>query len=122
MDEYIDGKKVEPVIEKETGFGSEDYKSPVADTSKETREVAHELSMRPYRDFFNIPNEMYDSKLEEIISWAKQGNGSLEESLSKLDNLSSKMGSPSLGESKLEHLYRRVKILQSLSAIANGEF
>jgi hypothetical protein len=117
MDEFINGKKVEVV---ET---PKEFKSPVSDTSKETREVAHELSMRPYREFFNIEGNGYDQKLEEIIKWAKpNGKVSLDEALQKLSNLESKLGTPNLGEGKLDSLYRRVKILQSLGAIADGVF
>jgi len=119
---YKDGKKVEPIAEKVNELGSSEYKSPTIDTSKETKEVAHELSLRPFRELFNLSNSDYDGKLEQIINWAKKGNNDTNEAIMKIENLSYKLGSPSVGESKLEHLYRRVKILESLGAIADGEF
>lgn len=122
MDEYINGKKVEPKVEKETGLGSDNYKSPAVDNSKETREVAHELSMRPFREIFNLSNSDNDVKLQEIITWAKKGTKETDEAIMKIENLSYKLGSPNMGESKLEHLYRRVRILESLGAIADGDF
>lgn len=113
MDIFENGQKVIEAPEKP--------ETSIKTTNSEPNEdVVQELKMQPYREYFGT-RPIEDSKLEDIIEWVnRDGKKSNEEALQDIKRISGKLGSPKMGETELEKVWRQITILKSFITMAEA--
>lgn len=116
MDIFDNGQRVEQTSN-ETPIAS-----PESLTSTKTDEIAKELKLRPYRDYFNLNPGQFESELNEILDWANPtGRAKKEEILEKINSLNTRIGQGEFGESKIAKIAKFVKIYRSINSMLLGE-
>jgi len=109
-DTFIDGQKSIPKV-------NESVEMPSTGIS-ETVDTVKELKLRPYREILNVEadNPQENEKLEYILKWANPNSkGKPEEVLDKIRQLNLKVGEGNLGESKLDKIYKFVRIYKTIN-------
>jgi hypothetical protein len=110
MDIYENGVKVTPKATPE-------IKPPEKLAATVDPEIARELTLRSYRDLLGAyeADPEADTKIEYIVKRLKEGGTKTDEIEDKLKSLSLKVGGDPF-ESKVDRIYRYLRLLQEVSS------
>lgn len=108
-DIFIGGKNQGPATEARPEAREPDFATDVSQT-----DVAKELALKPYQLFFDGISPEQGEKLTFLLRQLNP-NHKLEapEVIAKMRKIEARLGSPNLGESRLERVYRYVKLVST---------